>query len=228
MSREMNPEEQAAFQASQGYAPTRVVVAFDALGIYVNRSNPVRRITLGQLDAIYSKDRLSGWDKPVRCWGDLGAGGRWARREIRFYGRDENSGTRAFFEERILGKGGALRAGCQVRDQWGVVESVAKDRAGIGYGPTNYVNPDVRLLPVLAWSGMYYLPSTETILNGRYPLTRKLNVYVAKAPGKELPGTALDFLKFILGPQGQRLVQEYGSVPIPRDLAGTQIAALER
>jgi phosphate transport system substrate-binding protein len=207
---------------------TRLVVALDALAIYVNKNNPVRRITLGQLDGIYSQTRLSGWDRKVEHWGDLGLGGRWRKRPITFYGRDEKSGTRSFFDERILQKGGLLRAGYQVRDQWGIEESVSKDAGGIGYGPANYANPDVRMLPVLAWSGMYYLPTVENVINGRYPLTRKLNLYVDKEPGKPLPTALSAFLKFVLGTQGQRLVQEYGSVSINKELADAQLLGLER
>ena len=227
MSREMSAEEQAAFQSRQGHAITRLVVALDALGIYVHRSNPVRRISLGQLDAIYSRTRLSGWDRPLDAWGDLGAGGHWRKREIHPFGRDEKSGTRSFFDDRILLKGGALKACYQIRDQWGVEEAVAQDHAGIGYGPANYGNPEVRLLPVLAYTGMYYLPSVENIVNGRYPLSRKLNIYVDKQPGQPLPAPIKAFLQLILGPAGQQLVQEYGSVPISKALAESQLLALE-
>ncbi|WP_306600446.1 PstS family phosphate ABC transporter substrate-binding protein [Geothrix sp. 21YS21S-2] len=228
MSREMNPEEQAAFQSRRGFPVTRLVVAMDALAIYVHRGNPVRRIALGQLDAIYSTTRLSGWDRPLGLWGELGAGGRWRKRPIHVYGRDEKSGSRVFFDEKVLGKGGIIRAGYQARDQWGIEEAVSKDPAGIGYGPANYASSDVKMLPVFACSGMYYMPSTENILNGRYPLTRRLNIYVDKEPGKPLPEAPLAFLKFILGPQGQRLVQEYGSVPVGRDLLEKQLLSLER
>ena len=227
MSREMSAEEQAAFHARRGHAVTRVVVALDALGIYVHKNNPVRRITLGQLDAISSRTRLSGWDKALDVWGDLGAGGRWRKREIHPYGRDEKSGTRTFFDDRILLKGGVLKAGYQTRDQWGIEEAVAQDGGGIGYGPANYANPDVRMLPVLAYTGMYYLPSVENIVNGRYPLSRKLNLYVDKTPGEPLPAPIKAFLQLVLGPAGQQLVQEYGSVPITRSLAESQLLALE-
>lgn len=227
MSREMSPEEQAAFRARRGFPVTRLVVAMDALAIYVHRSNPVRRIALGQLDAIYSRTRLSGWDKPIQRWGDLGPGGRWRKREIHVYGRDEKSGSRVFFDEKVLGKGGAVRAGYQARDQWGIEEAVGKDPAGIGYGPANYASPDVKMLPLLACSGMYHMPSTENILNGRYPLTRRLNLYVDKEPGQPLPEALAAFLKFVLGPQGQRLVQEYGSVPVGGELLEKQILSLE-
>ena len=227
MSREMSPEEQAAFQSRQGHAVTRVVVALDALGIYVHKNNPVRRITLGQLDAIYGRTRLTGWDKSLDVWGDLGAGGRWRKREIHPYGRDEKSGTRTFFDDRVLLKGGILKPSYQVRDQWGIEEAVAQDGGGIGYGPANYANPDVRLLPVLAYTGMYYLPTVENIVNGRYPLSRKLFIYVDKLPGEPLPPAIKAFLQLILSPEGQQLVQEYGSVPIARTLAETQLRALE-
>jgi len=228
MSREMNAEELAAFQSHRGHPATRLVVAMDALGIYVHRSNPVRRIALGQMDAIYSTTRHSGWDRPVAHWGDLGAGGKWRKRTIHIYGRDEKSGTRVFFDDRVLGKGGALKPGYQARDQWGIEEAIAKDTLGIGYGPSNYVNPEVRLLPVLAWSGMYYMPSVENVVNGRYPLSRKLNLYVDKEPGKPLPAPLTAFLQFVLGPRGQRLVQEYGSVPIAKELVEDQLHVLEQ
>jgi len=228
MSREMNSEELAAFQSRRGYPVTRLVVALDAIALYVNRTNPIHRIALGQVDAIYSQSRLSGWDRKIDRWGDLGAAGKWRKKEIRFYGRDEKSGTRVFFDDRVLGKGGKLKAGYQVRDQWGIEEAVAKDPAGIGYGPANYASPEVRMLQVLAWSGMHYPPTVENILNGRYPLTRKLNLYVDKAPGKPMPEAQLAFLRFVLGERGRALVQEYGSVPIARDLAEAQLAGLEK
>jgi phosphate transport system substrate-binding protein len=228
MSREMNPEEQATFQARRGFPVTRLVVAMDALAIYVHRGNPVRRIALGQLDAIYSSSLLSGWERPLSLWGELGLGGRWRKREIHVFGRDEKSGSRVFFDEKVLGKGGKVRSGYQARDQWGIEEAVSKDPAGIGYGPANYASSDVKMLPVLACSGMYYMPSIENILNGRYPLTRRLNLYVDKEPGKPLPEPLMAFLKFILGPRGQRLVQEYGAVSVGKDLLEKQILSLER
>ncbi len=229
MSREMNAEELAAFQARKGYPPTRLIVALDALGIYVHRTNPLKRILVDQVDAIYSKTRLSGWDKAIERWEDLGLGGAWGRRDIHFFGRDANSGTRVFFEEKVLGKGGAVKRGYQERDQWGVVESVAKDAAGIGYGPLNYGNPEVRMVPVVAMgSGKGYLPTNENMISGRYPLTRRLNLYLDKAPGQLLAPALAGFLRFVLGPEGQKLVQEYGSVPVTRDLADSQLQALER
>jgi phosphate transport system substrate-binding protein len=83
------------------------------------------------------------------------------------------------------------------------------------------------MLPVLAYTGMYYMPSVENIANGRYPLSRKLNIYVDKTPGEPLPAPIKAFLQLILGPVGQQLVQEYGSVPIARNLADSQFLALE-
>jgi phosphate transport system substrate-binding protein len=229
MSREMNADELAAFLNRKGYPVTRLIVALDALGIYVHRSNPLGRILVDQVDAIYSRSRLSGWDRPLERWGDLGLTGVWDRRDIHFFGRDEKSGTRVFFEEKVLGKGGTIRRGYQERDQWGVVESVAKDPAGIGYAPINYINPEVRMVPVVALgSGRGYLPTSENMLSGRYPLTRRLNLYLDKAPGKPLPTALLGFLRFILGPEGQRLVQEYGSVPVTREILDAQLLSLEQ
>ena len=227
MSREMSAGEIGAFTAAKGHPPTRLVVAMDALAVFVQAKNPLKRILLDQVDAIYSCTRRTGWDRPLERWGDLGLRGPWRELDIHLYGRDENSGSRIFFMEHVLGKGGQFRKGYQTRDQFGVIEAVAKDPAGIGYGPLNYANPEVRMLPVVALgSAKEYLPTLDNILNGKYPLTRKPSIYVDKEPGKPFPEPQRAFLEFILSREGQRIVQDYGSVAIPADLVEEQRRSL--
>jgi phosphate transport system substrate-binding protein len=227
MSREMNAEEIAAFSAKKGHPPTRVIVAVDALGIFVHPSNPLKRVLMAQIDAIYSQKRLGGWELPLETWGHLGVRGEWKNRSIHIYGRDAKSGTRAFFQEQVLRKG-EFAEGYREKDQWGVVESVAKDPNGIGYGPFNYAGSDVRMLPVVPSASSHgYAPTLPNIIAGRYPLTRRLTVYLDKAPGREVPPAHRAFLDFILSREGQQLVVDYGSVPLPNDLLGEQVRALD-
>lgn len=228
MSRPMKEAEADLVAAALGFRPTQFVVAYDALAIWVHRDNPLRRLTLEQLDAIFSQTRNQGWEEPIRTWGDLGLRGDWKRRDIVPYGRDSLSGTRSFFDELALGKGQVSRSFQVAGDQWAVVEAPGKDPRGISYGPVNYAEPIVRQLPIVPRYGREgILPTSATIASGRYPLTRTLSIYASLDEVHPLPELAREFLRFILSPEGQALVVGYGSVPVPRELAEAQLARLE-
>ena len=87
-----------------GYKPTEIRTAYDALAIYVNKDNPLEKITLAQADAVFSKTRRRG-GKNVATWGDLGLTGDWASRPMSLYGRNSASGTYGFFKEHVLQNG---------------------------------------------------------------------------------------------------------------------------
>jgi phosphate transport system substrate-binding protein len=220
MSREMTSQEIEAFQAKYGYAPTRIPVAVDALVIYVNANNPVRHLTMEEIDAIFSTTRKGGAKKDISRWGDLGLGGDWAQRDIQLYGRDENSGTRAFFREHILLKGDFKPSLKAYMDQFAVVEAPGVDGGGIGYGPLQYSNQMVKGVPVAAFrSDRYVEPTLANIQNATYPLTRFLFIYVNKAPGRALDPAVREFLRFALSREGQADVASFGAIGIPADLA---------
>ncbi|MBI3132251.1 MAG: phosphate ABC transporter substrate-binding protein [Acidobacteria bacterium] len=228
MSRPMKEAEAEGVEKVLGFRPQQFIVAYDALAIWVHRDNPLRRLTLEQLDAIYSKTRNQGWEVPIRTWGDLGLRGAWKRRDIVPYGRDGLSGTRGFFDEHALGKGQVNGAYQVAGDQWAVVEAPGKDPQGISYGPVNYAEPSVRQLPLVPIYGREgILPTAQTIATGRYPLTRMLSIYAAADGAHPLPELAREFLRFILSPEGQALVAGYGSVPIAPELAASQVMRLE-
>jgi phosphate transport system substrate-binding protein len=227
MSREMTAEELGAFRAKFGYDPTRIVVAADALAVYVNVNNPVRQLSLAEVDAIFGKQRKGGFPKAVSAWGDLGLEGEWQGREIHAYGRDENSGTRAFFKEHVLRKGDYKDEVKAVSDQFGVLEALATDASGIGYGPIQHRIGQVRQVPIVDFGGQESVPPTPAnILGGRYPLYRFLYIYVNKAPGKPLEAGAEEFLRFALSKEGQASVAAFGALPLPADLLRINLAKL--
>jgi phosphate transport system substrate-binding protein len=227
MSREMTEQEQAAFQAKFGYAPTRIPVAVDALVVYVNANNPIRQLRMEEIDAIFSTTRKGGAKGDLLTWGDLGLGGDWRQRDIQAYGRDENSGTRAFFKEHVLKKGDFKPSVKALLDQFAVVEAPAVDGAGISYGPLQYANRMVKGVPVASFkSDRFIEPTLETIQKGTYPLTRFLYIYVNKAPGKALDPTVKEFLRFVLSKEGQAGVSSFGAVAIPGDFAGMSVGKL--
>ena len=227
MSREMTDQELSAFQAKYGYAPTRIPVAVDALVIYVNANNPVRQLRMEEIDAIFSTTRKGGAKEDVLRWGDLGLGGDWKQRDIQAYGRDENSGTRAFFREHVMRKGDFKPSVKAFLDQFAVVEAPAVDGGGISYGPLQYANRMVKGVPVASFrSDRFIEPTLATIQKATYPLTRFLYIYVNKAPGRALDPTVKEFLRFVLSKEGQAAVSSFGAVTIPGDLAAMGIGKL--
>ncbi len=228
MSRPMNEAELDSFTTKFGYAPTQLVVAVDALAVYVNAGNPLPKLRLDQVDAIFGKDRKAGFEKDLRFWGDLGLEGGWQMRAIQPYGRDQNSGTRAFFQEHVLLKGAYRPEVKALADQFATVEAVAVDPAGIAYGPIQHKVAGVRAVP-LAESGEAapVLPATANILSGKYPLKRFLYVYVNKAPGRPLPENLHAFLAYALSRNGQNSVAAFGAIPIRMDIARGDLAKLD-
>ncbi|MBI1751126.1 MAG: PstS family phosphate ABC transporter substrate-binding protein [Acidobacteria bacterium] len=227
MSREMSDPEIAAFQAKYGYAPTRIPVAVDALVVYVNANNPIRQLRMEQIDAIFSTTRRGGAKEDILRWGDLGLNGDWKQRDIQAYGRDENSGTRAFFKEHVLKKGDFKPTVRAFMDQFAVVEAPAVDGGGISYGPLQYANRLVKGVPVASFgSDRFIEPTLETIQKATYPLTRFLYIYVNKAPGRALDPAVKEFLRFVLSKEGQAGVAGFGAVAIPGDFAAMSAGKL--
>ncbi|MDR3672604.1 MAG: PstS family phosphate ABC transporter substrate-binding protein [Holophaga sp.] len=224
MSREMNAGELAAFQAKFGYPPTRVVVAMDALAVYVNANNPIAKLGLEQVDAIFSKGRKGGYGRPLDTWGDLGLTLEWATRPIQPYGRDENSGTRAFFREHVLKNGDYKDIVKSVPDQFALVEAAAMDASAIAYGPVQHSLRMVKAVPIVDFNGVSpIVPTVENILNGKYPLARFLYIYVNIRPGQPADPLIKEFFRFVLSRQGQSDVANFGAIPLPADLAGINL-----
>ncbi|HTL97826.1 MAG TPA: phosphate ABC transporter substrate-binding protein [Holophagaceae bacterium] len=226
MSRPMNEAELAAFQEKFGYAPTQVIVAADALAIYVNAGNPLPKLSLAQVDAIFGRERKAGYPKDLRGWGDFGLENGWQTKVIQPYGRNENSGTRAFFQEHVLLKGAYRPEVKALDDQFATVEAVASDPDGIAYGPIQHKVQGVRAVP-LENGGAAVMPSMAAILAGDYPLTRFLYIYVNKAPGKPLPGAVRAFLAYAISRNGQASVASFGAIPIRADVAQSDLAKLD-
>ena len=216
MSRKMKDAELQAFEQRFGYPPTAVPVAIDALAIFVNKDNPLRQLTLEQVDAIFSSTRLCGGPHELKTWGDLGLTGDWARRPIQRFGRNSVSGTYGYFKEAALCRGD-FRA--NVNEQPGsasVVQAISQSLGGIGYSGIGYQTASVHTL-ALARQGTtdFVEDNQENTLSGRYPLARYLYVYVNKAPNRPLNPLEGEFLRLILSRSGQEAVVKDGYIPLP-------------
>lgn len=228
MSRLMKDDEKKAFVAKYGYEPTAIRVALDALAVYVHRDNPLRGLTLAQVDAIFSATRKCGHGENIAAWRQLGLTGDWQAREIALYGRNLLSGTRVFFADNALCKG-RFKEGLHMQSSsLHVVQRVAKDIGAIGYSGIGYKTADVRAVPIAAKEGEAFVePTAENVERGRYPLARYLHVYVNKKPGEPLPALEREFMHMVLSETGQWYVQNDGFIPLSATVVSAERAKLE-
>jgi phosphate transport system substrate-binding protein len=228
MSRTMRATEVDQFESKYGYKPTQLRTSYDALAVYVNKDNPIEKLTLAQVDAVFSKTRRKGYKQNVTTWGQLGLTGDWANRPISLYGRNSASGTYGFFKEHTLGNGDYKDS---VKEQPGsasVVQGVTEDRFGIGYSGIGYKTSGVKIVPLADKDGAPFSEgSYEDVKTGKYPLNRFLYVYINRAPGKPLDPLVKEFAKFIFSKEGQEVVVKDGYLPLPADIAKQELAKLE-
>ncbi|MBT6227794.1 MAG: phosphate ABC transporter substrate-binding protein, partial [Candidatus Scalindua sp.] len=227
MSRAMKPTEIDSFERRYGYKPTQIRTSLDALAVYVNKDNPIKGLNFSQVDAIFSKTRKGGYREDITTWGKLGILGEWANRPISTYGRNSASGTYGYFKKKALFKGDYKNT---VKEQPGsasVVQGVTEDRYGIGYSGIGYKTSGVRAVPLVKKGNSYKEAVIENVLDGSYPLARFLYIYVNKKPGKPLDPLILEFVKYILSKEGQKVVIKDGYIPLPASVIEEEIGKLK-
>ena len=229
MSRAMKAKEVDAFEKKFGYKPVQLRTSIDMLAVYVHKDNPIKGLTLQQIDAIFSKTRKGGYGKDIVTWGDLGLKGEWKDRPINMYGRNSASGTYGYFKKHALFKGDYKD---NVNEQPGsssVVQSIASDKYGIGYSGIGYMTSDVRAVPLSTETGSnpHMIPATpENAYTGDYPLARFLYLTVNYKPGSKLDDLRAEFVKFVFSKQGQEVVVKDGYFPVPASVAREELQAV--
>lgn len=207
LSREMTDRE---FQLAEkkGITPRLFVIAVDGLSVIVNVRNPLSKLTVEQIGAIFRGE--------IKNWKDVGG----ENRPITLYGRQSNSGTYVFFQEHVLMNQDYSPQMMQMNGNAQIIEGILQDRAGIGYVGVGYVvdketgsvRSGLKVLGVAAEHGSpAFSPLDKAAVDkGQYPIARPL--YQASKGRPD--GAVLDFLRFVTGPEGQKIVQEEGFFPI--------------
>ena len=227
MSRVMTAREVEAFEKKHGYKPTAVGVAIDALAVYVNKDNPIKGLSIEEVDAAMSVGRKCGVASDITKWGQLGMTGEWANRDIAMYGRNSVSGTYGFYKDVALCKGDFKRNVAEQPGSASVVQSVATQINALGYSGIGYKTSGVRALPLSKKKGQPFVePDATHAIDGTYPLARVLYVYVNKKPNQPLNPLEREFFKMVLSKQGQEVVIKDGFVPVPAAMAQRFLAAL--
>ncbi|RIZ45711.1 phosphate ABC transporter substrate-binding protein PstS [Pseudomonas putida] len=227
MSRKMKDVELQAFEQKYGYKPTAIPVAVDALAVFVHKDNPIKGLTMAQVDAIFSSTRLCGGKADIKTWGDVGVTGDLANKPIQLFGRNSVSGTYGYFKEEALCKGDFKP---NVNEQPGsasVVQSISSSLNGIGYSGIGYKTASVKTVALAKKEGGEFVEDNEAnALNGTYPLSRFLYVYVNKAPNKPLAPLEAEFVKLVLSQAGQQVVVKDGYIPLPAKVVDKTLSDL--
>ena len=204
-SRQIKFSEKMKF-AELGLDAEEVVVAYDALAVVVNPSNPVERLTREQLEAIF-RGKITNWK-------DVGG----EDRKIVVYSRETSSGTYEFFKESVLENKNYMSSILSMPATGAIIQSVRQTKGAIGYIGLAYLNPYVKPLAVSYDGGAHYaVPSVETAADGSYPIVRPLYYYYDSRKEAQVS----PFISYVLSPEGQESVLEQGFIPVKMEEPGT-------
>ena len=197
-SRSIKPAEKEKLRDRYNTTGVEIPVARDGLSVYLHSSNPINELTMDQLKKIFT-GKITNWKE---------VGGPDAR--IIVYSRENSSGTYVFFKEHVLG-GMDFTARAQTMPGTGVVvNAVAKEKFGIGYGGAAYAKgikiPKVKKDP----GSPGVAPTLETVKAGTYALSRPLFFYLRNAPS----GAIKAFKDWVLSAEGQAIVSKVGYYPV--------------
>jgi phosphate transport system substrate-binding protein len=214
-SRRLSAQEVETFESRYGYRPMEIPIALEAVAVYVHKDNPIHGLTLDQVAAIFSNKSRHGLTE-ITTWGQLGFQDERREAGIHVYGRDHRSGTRAYFKERVL-LGGEFRTTLQEEPgSANLILAIGRDPLGIGYSGIGFQTSFVRVLPLAVKSGLPFVtPSAESAIDGSYPLTRTLYLYINKKPSERLSAALSEFLRFVNSRQGQEIVVKAGVYALP-------------
>lgn len=171
------------------------VIALDGLAIIVHPSNPVGAISVTQV-----RDMFTG---RIRDWAELGG----PAGPISLYARDDKSGTFDSFSVMVL-RGAAISGQARRYESTDQLSAdVAADPRAIGFVGLAGVGRSKAL--AVSDSGTQPLaPSRLTVGTEDYVLSRRLFLYNGPSPSPLVS----EFVDFVLGAEGQRIVEQIGYV----------------
>lgn len=250
--REIRPNEVVSFGRVFPYEQTAVRVAggaFDtpnktpAIGVYVHRENPLAKLSLTQLDAIYSAERLRGGAAAITKWGQLGLTGEWAEKPITVYGIPKPFGTAEFVRIRVfndatwaahvrLPPGSPTKLAITAGEEFyeAMIKALEADRHAIGFLIGHYATPNVKPLALAEQDGGPWFDYTRAnVITRDYPLSRLVYIIVNKDPAKPWDPRVREFLSFVLSREGQQAVVDAGVfTPLPESVLKVERAKLEK
>ncbi len=186
-----------------GKRPTEYKVCLDGLSVYVSADNPVKELTVAQIADIFNGK--------TKNWKEVGG----PDAPMTVYSRENSSGTYEFFKENVLQGKDFASSAQTMPGTAAVLQAVAKDKNGIGYGGAAYGAGAKHLKVKKDDASPAVEPTEENVIKGTYPIWRYLYVYVNPALDK---GDIAKYLTWIRGDEGQKVVKDVGYFPLPKNL----------
>jgi phosphate transport system substrate-binding protein len=248
MGRQILWQEELSYQREFGRLPTGIVGLTGSynvsgwnppVGVYLNKDNPISKLSLEQLDGIFGAQRTGAWrdlvwdtslargpEKNIRTWGQLGLKGEWADKPIHVHGYNLQFNFAQEIESRAFG--GVSKKWTETLQEYDnqampdgslkaagqiMMEKVAKDKYAIAYmaGGQSWLTPDVKAAALSVKNGgPYYELNLDNVRSRTYPMYADVFFWFNKEPGKPLDPKVREFLRFILSRDGQALVMKDG------------------
>jgi phosphate transport system substrate-binding protein len=204
LSRQYLPEEIAAIEKASGGKVYQFVVAYDVLGVIVNKANPIEGLTRAQARALLRKGDAQ--EKEATTWGDVGVEGDFAKVKIVPHGRQKTSGTRTYVRRLVLSASEEEREQESHDSSSSIADAVAAERGAVGYASISHIRKDkIKILGVAREKGEpFVFPTDENVAAGKYPLVR---------PGDP---TLTEAISIMLSDRGQIQVLKDGFLPATR------------
>jgi len=231
LGEEILPDAAKAFERVKGYAPTGIELMTGSMDIrnfdyaqmvFVHRDNPLRHISLVDLDAVLGTEHRRG-ARNVRTWGQLGLGGAWRNRPITPYSWDIDDSFGFYLRNAVLlGShrwNPALRGFKHIIYPDGriydhgqqILDALAKDPGGLAVSNIRYAGPEVRAVPLgTTGAGPFVMASDATLIDQSYPLARTLPAVIDRPPDGRVDPAVRAFLRFVLSREGQEAVNRDG------------------
>ena len=192
-SRPAKPEEIANGKA-KGVDLKETIVAYDGIAVIVNTASSIKSLTKKQVEQIFTGE--------ITDWSAVGGSGG----KISVYTRNTSSGTYAEFKELAMKKRDYAPDSQKLAGNEQIAQEVGKNPNGVGYIGLAYTKASgIKVVPIDGAS-----PSKESVLAKSYPYARPTFFYTNGEP----TGVVKEFIDFTVGPDGQKIVEQVGFVPI--------------
>jgi phosphate transport system substrate-binding protein len=202
-SRDISAKE-IEMAAKNGVTAQEHKIAYDGIAVIINNSNPVKKLTIDQLNKIYT-GKITNWQE---------LGGK--NLKIILLSREVNSGTHVYFKEEVirLGKKDSQEEFASsvllLPSSQAIIEETRQNEAAIGYLGMGYICPQITVLEISNDNKNYYSPNIKNVIEKKYPLSRALFMYTNGEPKNKIK----TFLNYVFSTQGQTIVKKSGFVPL--------------
>jgi len=251
LGEEIHPSAVTAFARTRHYDPTTIAIAAGSLDVkyfgaamvfFVNQDNPLRRLSLAQLDGIFGNEHRRGLGN-LRTWGQLGLTGEWADKPIHPYTWQLSESFCLYLQHSVLGGshewnpavteylGGKKADGTDYPDGEQILDAVSQDRYAIGVSSLTFRHPaqHVAALALSAGPGApAYAATKANLIDATYPLTRLIPAVIDRAPGQPIDPKVREFLRYLLSRDGQEVfVRLHGYLPLSKAEIDEQLRRLD-